>query len=96
MPGTDRRLEKGSLSLSAEVTVCLFNPSSQIIGIKLLLDSVALLGNAGQSWSSCITRVCTATDCQQSAGCLPAASACCCPLGMPSAAPESRVLAVSS
>lgn len=49
MPGTDRRLEKGSLSLSAEVTVCLFNPSSQIIGIKLLMDSVALLGNAGQS-----------------------------------------------
>lgn len=34
MPGTDRRLEKGSLSLSAEVTVCLFNPSSQIIGIS--------------------------------------------------------------
>lgn len=31
MPGTDRRLEKGTLSLSAEVTVCLFNPSSWTI-----------------------------------------------------------------
>lgn len=30
MPGTDRRLEKGSLSLSAEVTMCLFNPSRSL------------------------------------------------------------------
>lgn len=78
MPGTDRRLEKGSLSLSAEVTVCLFNPSSQIIGIKILLDSVTLLGNAGHSCSSSSTRVCTA----MAAGCcsllLPTGHAQCC------------------
>lgn len=38
MPGTDKRLETGWLSLSSKVTMCLFDLFSWTSEIQLLLD----------------------------------------------------------